>query len=75
MRLEMQLKHYRQFSTELLLRWIADKRNLVLNSNSKNMENELKEKPDSWWYRVYGGVILTLIVVISLLIAFSKYFS
>jgi hypothetical protein len=39
------------------------------------MENEVKDKPDSWWYPVYLGVILTLIVVISLLIAFSKYFS
>ena len=33
------------------------------------------ELPDSWWYRVYAGVILTLIVVILLLIAFTNYFS
>jgi hypothetical protein len=39
------------------------------------MENEVKDKPDSWWYRVYAGVILTLITVILLLIAFTKHFS
>jgi hypothetical protein len=39
------------------------------------MENEIEEKPDSWWYRVYAGVILTLIVVILLCLAFTKYFS
>jgi hypothetical protein len=39
------------------------------------MENKTNDKPDSWWYRVYAGVILTLIVVILLLIAFTNYFS
>ncbi len=39
------------------------------------MDNEVKDKPDSWWYRVYAGVILTLVVVILLLWGFSKYFS
>jgi hypothetical protein len=39
------------------------------------MENKINDKPDSWWYRVYAGVILTLIVVILLLIAFTNYFS
>jgi hypothetical protein len=39
------------------------------------MEDESKDRPDSWWYPVYGGVILTLIIVITLLWAFSRYFS
>ena len=39
------------------------------------MDPEIKDKPDSWWYRVYAGVILTLIVVIVLLWSFSKLFS
>jgi hypothetical protein len=33
------------------------------------------ELPDSWWYKVYAAVILTTIVVITLLWAFSRYFS
>ena len=33
------------------------------------------ELPDEWWYRVYAGVIVTTIVVITLLWAFSRYFS
>lgn len=39
------------------------------------MSNEVKDKPDSWWYPVYAGVILTLVVVIMLLWGFSRYFS
>ncbi len=39
------------------------------------MNNEVEDKPDSWWYRVYAGVILTLVVVIALLWGFSRYFS
>jgi uncharacterized BrkB/YihY/UPF0761 family membrane protein len=39
------------------------------------MDNEVKDKPDPWWYRVYAGVILTTVVVIALLWLFSKYFS
>jgi hypothetical protein len=34
-----------------------------------------EELPDSWWYRVYLGVILTTIIVISALWLFSKTFS
>jgi hypothetical protein len=45
----------------------------------KNEETEKKviveELPDSWWYRVYLGVIITTIVVISALGLFSRYFS
>jgi hypothetical protein len=33
------------------------------------------ELPDSWWYRVYIGVIVTTIIVISALGVFSGYFS
>jgi len=39
------------------------------------MEDKIKDRPDSWWYRVYLGVIATLILVIVLLLTFSKYFS
>jgi hypothetical protein len=35
----------------------------------------VEELPDSWWYRVYIGVIVTTIIVISALGAFSVYFS
>jgi hypothetical protein len=34
-----------------------------------------EELPDSWWYRVYLGVILTTILVIAALGTFSSYFS
>jgi len=33
------------------------------------------ELPDEWWYKVYVAVIITTVVVISLLWAFSRYFS
>lgn len=36
---------------------------------------EVEELPDSWWYRVYVAVIITTVLVISALWAFSKYFS
>lgn len=39
------------------------------------MKEEVKDKPDSWWYRVYFGVMATTVAVILLLIAFSRYFS
>jgi len=39
------------------------------------MTDEQKDKPDRWWYRVYAGVILTTVAVITALWAFSKYFS
>lgn len=39
------------------------------------MNNDVNDKPDSWWYRVYAGVIFTTIVVIVLLWSFSKFFS
>ena len=33
------------------------------------------ELPDSWWHKVYIGVIVTTIAVILLLWAFSNHFS
>jgi len=33
------------------------------------------EKPDEWWYRVYFAVMVTLVVTIALLQAFTYYFS
>jgi len=42
------------------------------------MEKELKiieEKPDSFWNRVYLAVVVTTIIVIAALWAFSRYFS
>ncbi len=38
-------------------------------------KTEAEELPDSWWYRVYFAVIITTILVISLLWAFSRYFA
>ncbi|MEO6588990.1 MAG: hypothetical protein ABIP06_06655 [Pyrinomonadaceae bacterium] len=34
-----------------------------------------EELPDAWWYRVYVGVIITTILVISALWTFSRHFS
>ena len=33
------------------------------------------EKPNSFWNRVYAAVIATTVVVVTLLWAFSRYFS
>lgn len=38
-------------------------------------EDEINELPDSWWYRVYLAVIVTTVLVIAALWAFSEYFS
>jgi hypothetical protein len=35
----------------------------------------VEELPDSWWHRVYLAVIITTIIVISVLGAFTRYFS
>ncbi|MDM7920878.1 MAG: hypothetical protein QUS14_01150 [Pyrinomonadaceae bacterium] len=35
----------------------------------------VEELPDSWWYKVYAGVVLNTVIVIALLWAFSRYFS
>ena len=36
---------------------------------------EVEELPDAWWYRVYLAVIISTIIVIAALGAFSRYFS
>lgn len=45
-----------------------------MDSEKINTE-ENEELPDSWWYRVYLAVIITTILVIAALWAFSIYFS
>jgi hypothetical protein len=40
-----------------------------------NQQNKAEELPDEWWYRIYLAVIVTTIIVISALWAFSRYFS
>ncbi|MBP6002926.1 MAG: hypothetical protein KA746_05780 [Pyrinomonadaceae bacterium] len=37
--------------------------------------NQVEELPDSWWYRVYAAVIISLVLVLAALSLFSKYFS
>jgi hypothetical protein len=37
-------------------------------------QTEKTELPDSWWYKVYAAVVLTTILVIAALWAFSQYF-
>lgn len=37
--------------------------------------NEIEEKPNSWWRRVYIAVVLFTILVIASLAFFSGYFS
>lgn len=46
-----------------------------MHGSSKQDETERVELPDSWWYKVYAAVIVTTIVVITLLYAFSRYFA
>lgn len=46
-----------------------------MHGSNKAEDSERVELPDSWWYRVYAGVIVTTIAVISLLWAFSRYFA
>lgn len=46
----------------------------VNTDNIKNDEQR-KELPDSWWHRVYAAVMVTTVLVISALWAFTHYFS
>lgn len=46
-----------------------------MGSHEAKIKAPVNELPDSWWYRVYAGVIVTTIIVISLLWAFSRHFS
>ena len=36
---------------------------------------EVDERPNSFWYRVYFGVLVFTVLIISLLALFSNYFS
>ena len=38
-------------------------------------KEQVIELPDDWWYKVYAGVIVTTILVITALWGFSRYFS
>lgn len=45
-------------------------------AHQENTEKtEVEELPDEWWYRVYLGVIVTTVLVISALWGFTRYFS
>lgn len=46
-----------------------------MGSHETQITEKVEEYPDDWWYRVYAGVIVTTIAVISALWAFSRYFS
>jgi len=43
--------------------------------NPKHKETLTEELPDSWWFRVYVGVIATTVVVVILLWVFTQIFS
>ena len=43
--------------------------------NDPETDTAVAEKPDSFWRPVYIAVIVTTVVVITLLWAFSRYFS
>jgi hypothetical protein len=46
-----------------------------MNSHNTVLKEKPEELPDTWWYRVYAAVIVTTVLVISLLWAFSRYFT
>ena len=46
-----------------------------MNTENLKTVNETEELPDDWWHRVYAAVIVTTVVVLCLLWAFSRYFS
>ncbi|MDQ3132645.1 MAG: hypothetical protein M3Q99_18000 [Acidobacteriota bacterium] len=46
-----------------------------MNTENIKTDEQREELPDSWWYRVYLAVIITTIIVISVLGAFTRYFS
>lgn len=48
---------------------------VAMNEQTTKLDEPPVEKPDEWWYRIYFAVIVTTIVVIALLEAFSYYFS
>lgn len=46
-----------------------------MGSHAAKKPEPVEELPDSWWHKVYVAVVITTIVVISALWAFSRYFS
>lgn len=45
--------------------------NPPIGENNESVE----ELPDSWWHKVYLGVVIATIAVITVLWSFSRYFS
>ncbi|HMO82248.1 MAG TPA: hypothetical protein PKD24_15835 [Pyrinomonadaceae bacterium] len=46
-----------------------------MNNPEERYRNGDDELPDSWWRKVYTAVLLSAVIVILLLAAFSRYFS
>jgi hypothetical protein len=46
-----------------------------VENKGTNNKDQAEELPDEWWYRVYAAVIVTTVLVILALWAFSLYFS
>lgn len=46
-----------------------------MGSHEAKSNESVKELPDAWWHKIYVAVIVSTVVVISALWAFSKYFS
>ncbi len=46
-----------------------------VSPNMKHADDVIEERPTRFWNRVYAAVILTTVVVVTLLWAFSRYFS
>jgi len=46
-----------------------------VGSHETKKAKQSEELPDAWWHKVYAAVILTTVVVIALLWAFSINFS
>ena len=47
----------------------------IVKPDETNLSEPVEELPDSWWYRVYFGVVINTMLVIAALWAFSRYFS
>ena len=45
-----------------------------MGSHETTKADPAEELPDAWWYKVYAAVMVTSVIVISLLWAFSRYF-
>lgn len=47
----------------------------MANADKNKASDPVVELPDSWWYKVYATVIVSLVFVLAALSLFSKYFS